>query len=215
MKEWDKFHKKRTEKMGEEKPHPEVTKLVKTLKGNNCKKILDHGCGIGRNLFYLRQEGFEVYGIDNSDYALASLKKKNLPPKYIIHGDISKIPFEDNFFDTLISTNVLAHGNLKQIERYISEIKRVVKPGGIILLVVPSIHFFEKVKTKETKEISSGTYIGLNIPDKEIPRHYFTKEEMQRFFNNDKILKNEYIDEYSCFMKKTVNHLIFICQIGE
>ncbi|MBW2974346.1 class I SAM-dependent methyltransferase [Candidatus Woesearchaeota archaeon] len=213
MESWDRFHREREEEIKEEHPAESVVRLVETLKENNCKKVLDHGCGTGRNLLYLQNQGFEVYGFDCSDFALDKLRQKGLDKKYIHKGDMSKLPFKDDFFDALISILAIQHGDLKQIKRYISEIKRVVKPNGIILITTPSIHYLKDVKTERTREISKETYINLDVTDGDQPHHFFSTEGMESFFKDDEILRNEYRDEQGFFMKKKINHLIFMCRL--
>ena len=214
MKQWDEFHKKREQAMGTEPPHSAVAELFKTLKDNNCKRVLDHGCGTGRNFFYLQKNGFEVYGVDSSGFALDSLRQQGASSDRIIKGDIAKLPFNDNFFDALISINVIAHGKINQIKSGINEVKRVVKPRGIILLVVPSVFFLEQQRTPKTKEVEKGTYINVDMPDHDMLHHFFTTEEMETFFKGCHILTNKYINEYSDYMKKEVNHIIFVCKNG-
>ena len=215
MKQWDRFHKKRAEDMGDEPPHKAVVEMVKILRENKCKKILDHGCGTGRNLQYLRREGFDVYGIDKSKFALDFLIEQGIRKDHMKSGDIIKLPYKNNFFDALISVNVIPHGNSRQVKRYIHEIKRVVRGGGVILFVVCSPKFLDLVKTHDTKKVDDGTYVNLNTPDGNLEHHFFTTEEMETFFKNDSILKNEYVDEYSIFMKQLVNHLHFVCIKGK
>ena len=62
-------------------------------------------------------------------------------------------------------------------------------------------------KTKKVK----GSYVNINTPDGNLPHHFFSTEEMEIFFRGCEIIYNEYVDEYSYFMKKKMNHLIFIC----
>ncbi|MBU0615726.1 MAG: class I SAM-dependent methyltransferase [Nanoarchaeota archaeon] len=211
MKGWDEFHVDRKELTGDEPPHPEVVKFAKRLAKR--AKVLDHGCGMGRNFFFMDKEGFNVYGIDCSDFSIEFMTKKGYGDK-VVKGDIRKMPFMDDEFDALVSTNVIAHGNQEDITRYIKEMRRVVKPGGMIFIVCPSIYFLEAVRTKDTKEVSPGTYVDIDTPDGNMPHYYFTTEIMETFFKGDIILRNEYVDEYSTFMKKQVNHLIFACQVG-
>jgi len=215
MKQWDEFHQKRQEEMGKEPPHNEVVKLVNTLKKNDCHKVLDHGCGTGRNLLYLKEKGFDVYGIDRSKFAIDQLIDQGVKRDHLTLGDIKKLPYKSNFFDALISVNVISHGNSKEVERYLDEVKRVVRPGGIIKLVLCSKQFLKKVSTKHTKKVDEGTYVNINTPDGNLEHHFFTKKEIKSFFKEQIILKNEYVDEYSPFMKRTMNHLIFICKNGD
>src|ERR1700742_1460330 len=77
------------------------------LKGtyDNCRKVLDAGCGGGRNLVYLLQNGFEVYGIDPDRASVEAVKalSKQLSPGNPLDNfkiaSIEALPFEDAYFD--------------------------------------------------------------------------------------------------------------------
>ncbi len=214
MRDWKEFHQ-RMEAVVAEKPHSAVVELVDTLRKNNCSRVLDHGCGTGRHVFYLRDKGFEVWGIDNSDYATQRLKERGADSQYVVEAHISQLPFVNHWFDALISINVLGHGNLEQVTQYMSEIKRVVRPRGLVLLSVPSIRFLEQNRTPETREISSGTYVGLPMPDGEFPHHFYTTDEMEGLFPRSEILTNKHIEEPDPLMDRMAHHIIFVCKLGE
>lgn len=127
-------------------------KLLCDLKPNH--KILDLGCGCGRiaTLFkyYLKEPG-EYFGLD----AVASLinnAKQILSGKifHFVHQNVFseyynpdpnatkpenvKIPFEDNFFDTVYLVSVFTHMLPKSIKNYLKEFSRTMKPGSKCLL---------------------------------------------------------------------------------
>src|ERR1700760_1620137 len=91
------------------------------LKGrfDNCLKILDAGCGGGRNLVYFLQNGFEVYGIDPNPNAVEAVKKiskklaPNLPKDNFKVATAENLPFADDSFDLVISSAVLHFANDK------------------------------------------------------------------------------------------------------
>jgi len=105
-------------------PHEEVirfvSKYIKKRTGiNEYKEIsplmrgLDLGCGIGRHVIYLDDMKLEAYGIDLSKTAVEKAKKwceylgkNHLKDRFEI-GDITKIPYEDNYFDFIVSHGVL------------------------------------------------------------------------------------------------------------
>jgi len=109
------------------------------LKGTygNCKKVLDAGCGSGRNLVYFLQNGFEVYGIDPNAEAVGAVKtlSKNLAPdnpqtnfKVAAAEDM---PFDDQYFDLVICSAVLHFAHSEQhFDRMLRSMWRVLKPGG-------------------------------------------------------------------------------------
>lgn len=101
-------------------------------------KILDVGCGDGVLPFLLSSKfkSSNIYGIDPSkeaiEFALTYAKSKNL---IFLNGSAYKIPFEDNFFDCVLSSDVIEH--LDDVEQYLNEIKRVVKNNGRVIISTP------------------------------------------------------------------------------
>lgn len=99
-------------------------------------KILDAGCGPGANLLMLKKYG-EVIGVDMSDTALKFAKKRG----NVIKGDITDLSFNDNTFDLVICMDVLYHTWVKDENKAIAEFKRVLKPGGILLIREPAFEW--------------------------------------------------------------------------
>jgi len=101
------------------------------------KKVLDAGCGDGVLSFMLAGMGAKVTGIDNSEDAInfAAYKNRNFKNVDFLVGSVYSIPFEDNHFDYIISTEVIEH--LKYPEKMLSEIKRVWNNKGKIIISTP------------------------------------------------------------------------------
>lgn len=94
---------------------------------------LDVGCGTGLILRHLPEDSI---GIDLNPRNLEKVKKY-APAATVIQGDIeSGLPFDDNSFRTVTCTEVLEH--LLYPEKTLSEIKRVLMPGGRFIGSVPS-----------------------------------------------------------------------------
>lgn len=137
------------------------------LKGTyaNCHKILDAGCGGGRNLYYFLQNGFEVYGIDPNPDAIEAVKElsKNLSPanplsNFKIHS-AEDMPFDDGHFDLVISSAVLhfAHSEA-HFDDMVRSMWRVLKPGGYFFARLASDIGIESL----VKNIGNGRYL---LPD--------------------------------------------------
>jgi SAM-dependent methyltransferase len=102
-------------------------------------RVLDAGCGAGRNIVYFLREEFEVFGVDQSveaiDYTcrVASVLAPDLPPDNFRVETIEEMSFADAIFDLVISSAVLhfAYDEL-QWRRMVKEMWRVLKPGGIL-----------------------------------------------------------------------------------
>lgn len=97
-------------------------------------KILEIGSGTGELISFIKHKypGVSAYGMD---YSSVSVKRaKNIISKFglevfFIEGDIEKMPFDDNSFDIVFGDQVLGH--VGDINIAVSEIKRVLKPGGL------------------------------------------------------------------------------------
>jgi len=90
-------------------------------------RIVDAGCGSGRNLVYLLQEGYEVFGVDQDPRAIAALPKGNFRVEAI--EDMS---FPDAFADVVISSAVLHFA--RHDDHFLGMLRgtwRVLKPGGL------------------------------------------------------------------------------------
>lgn len=121
----------------EKSMHPGGLKLTKKIieesKLNNGK-ILDLGCGKGESINYLKDIGFEVYGLDISE-KLIEENKRNIKDIDFIKFDLESnknLPYEDNFFDGVLIECVL---NLLENKEFIlKEIYRILKDDGLILI---------------------------------------------------------------------------------
>jgi len=109
----------------------ELGKFKALLRSN--ARILDAGCGFGRELLYFTKHGFDTYGIDASE-ELLKLARKRAPKANIQLVDLrSKLPFGNNFFDGIWARNSLHHLESKDLKNALSEIRRILKPNGIFL----------------------------------------------------------------------------------
>lgn len=114
--------------------------LDQILKGRFSKemKILDAGCGEGRNAVYFINQGYQLFGIDPNETAIQYCRylSKSLNPAYDSHrfqvGRLEDIPFHSAAFDVVICSAVLHFAeNVDNFEKMLSEIHRVLRPGGI------------------------------------------------------------------------------------
>jgi SAM-dependent methyltransferase len=111
------------------------------LKGrfDNCKTILDAGCGGGRNLVYFLQNGFDVYGIDPNPNAVAQVQalaaqlSPTLPAGNFQVSTVEEMGFDDDKFDLVISSAVLHFAQSEQhFDAMLKSMWRVLKPGGYL-----------------------------------------------------------------------------------
>lgn len=192
----------------------------KALCKEKNKLILDLGCGGGYKLF--TRYG-NVVGVD---LELAPLKNaKNL---YLMaaHADISALPFEDNTFDYVLSSDVIGHIPIENKDKLFSEVYRVLKKGGRTAHVIETesnnflFRFAHKYPDLYQKSFIEeiGGHFGLEMPTdvlKRFEKHRFkllkaekiwgviwpTEEYMNRF-------NNAYKDK-----SKLIKLLVFISKI--
>ena len=109
-------------------------------------RVLDMGCGAGRHAFALYRRGADVVALDLDEAELkdvagmfAAMREAGEAPAggtaQAVRGSAYALPFEDDAFDRVVAAEVLEH--LPQDERAMTELFRVLKPGGLIAVTVP------------------------------------------------------------------------------
>jgi len=99
-------------------------------------KVLDAGCGSGRDTATLSELGAEVIGIDLSS-GLIQVAKAKKPHLTFVHGSFLDIPFPDNSFDGVWSHASLVHlDTLDEVKTALQEFNRVLKSGGCLYVLV-------------------------------------------------------------------------------
>jgi SAM-dependent methyltransferase len=119
-------------------------------------KVLDAGCGGGRNLTYFFRTGFDVSGVDQSAAALAEIQSRaaalapNLPAENFRLEAVEKMSFNDATFDVVLSSAVLHFARDENHWReMVCEMWRVLKPGGIFFARLASTVGIEGIRLIE------------------------------------------------------------------
>ena len=102
----------------------------------NGQTLLDIGCGRGEFLRGFMSCGVKGYGVDRSRMA-----EKYCPEAELCSADLENdgLPFENGFFDVIYSKSVIEH--FYDPEKLVSEIYRVLKPGGLVITMCPDWEF--------------------------------------------------------------------------
>lgn len=111
------------------------------LRGNIAAgmRVVDAGCGYGRNLVHLLREGCEVFAIDMNPEGVEHVRRlaaslgRELPPENFAVGTIEKMPFPDACADVVLCSAVLHFARSEDHFRaMLSELWRVLRPGGLL-----------------------------------------------------------------------------------
>jgi SAM-dependent methyltransferase len=173
------------------------------------KRVMDFGCGSGANVKTLRKLGYHAYGCDIKFKKEVSVNTENMISEEIIKKIKLKpyvLPYEDNSFDFIYSNQVFEH--VQNYSETISELKRILKPDGVSLHILPSRynpiepHVFVPLSTivrnyhwlylwaligirkKEQKGLSPHDVAKENKEFLEKNTNYLSKEKLTKEFLN-------------------------------
>jgi SAM-dependent methyltransferase len=150
--------------------------------------IIDLGCGNGNNARYLSQRGKEVIACDYTQKAL-DLIKENKPEvaKTLCFDMRDDFPFDDNFTRLIVADLSLHYFTEVDTIRIVNEIKRILRPNGILLMRLNSVN-----------DINYGSRDGIELSKNyrrtewDGDKRYFDEADIDRFFKEfDFIYKNE------------------------
>jgi SAM-dependent methyltransferase len=96
-------------------------------------RVLDAGCGTGRNLAEFGRLG-TARGVDPSPQAIAFCRRRGLGD--VAEAGLEALPFADGAFDLILATDVLEHVQLDDVAA--SELRRVAAPGALLVVTVPA-----------------------------------------------------------------------------
>jgi SAM-dependent methyltransferase len=96
-------------------------------------RILDAGCGSGRNMVEFARHGI-VTGIELSETSVCLARKREVGD--VVEGSVLDMPFDADAFDVAASLDVIEH--LEDDLQALRELRRVVAPGGALLVTVPA-----------------------------------------------------------------------------
>ncbi len=110
-----------------------LERVIDSLRLPARARILDAGCGSGRNMVELARHG-TVTGVELSPTSVALARERSAGE--VSEGSILSMPFDSASFDLAVSLDVIEH--LKDDLSALRELRRVVAPGGALLVTVPA-----------------------------------------------------------------------------
>ena len=166
------------------------------------KIVLDAACGTGYGSDIIASVAKEVYGVDISQEAINYANSHftaNSNLKYI-RGDITKLPFEKGKFDVVVSFETIEHVDGKMQAKFLKEIKRVLKPEGVLIISTPNKEIYAEQEGNITtewhvKEFLEGEFKAfLNTEFENV--HYFQQYMGNASFLLDNVGMNATLIKY-------------------
>ena len=131
------------------------------------ERVLEVGFGTGLAFPNLHDTYKEIHGVDlTAD--IEAVKSVFMPmgiPLFLEKGDVLKMPYEDNFFDTVLLISILEHLKPMELEQAFAEIRRVLRPGGQMVYGTP---------VEKPFMVFMFRMLGHNIRDE----HFSTEKEI-------------------------------------
>ncbi len=193
LKSWDNIFAQQGKVFTE--PHEDLPNFVRSLLDARANTVLDLGCGTGRHVLYLAKRGFSVFGLDISPEGLKitqqCLREEGLDAELRLQNMTEKLPYHDGFFDAVLSTQVIHHGDIATIKGIVKEVSRVLKKGGVVFISVPST----RNQGETYKQLEPNTFIPLDGKEKGLPHHIFTPEELRDVFK-DFVIIDIHLDKW-------------------
>ena len=112
---------------------PMYRKVLEQLELSNDKLLLDAGCGSGLFSYMAIQAGAQVVGVDAAPGLLEVAKQRN-PQNNFLEEDLEALPFVEDTFHVVTGFNSLQYGG--DFEKALLEAKRVLKPGGKLVIAI-------------------------------------------------------------------------------
>lgn len=154
-------------------------------------RILDVGCGNGRHVVFLAKQDFDVYGLDISkeaiEVAMAWLSNEDLNA-HLESGSVTRLPFEDKFFDVVIACEVLDHVKFAEAKEAMQEIRRVSDEDAYLYVTLRSTGDSE---CGRGQEVAKNTFILQEGYEKGIIQHFFDLDEIEELLAGFRIFDIE------------------------
>lgn len=151
--------------------------------GGEGEKVLDIGCGSGMLLYQFRDSFEQLVGLEYSEHRLKQAKVNLADQKFVaVQGSAEHIPeIESDSIDRIISADTIEH--IPDVYMAASEMLRVLKPGGVLVINTPNIAFIKKRvllalgRFPSTSQPNEG--IGSDILFDGGHLHYFTYRSLK------------------------------------
>jgi ubiquinone/menaquinone biosynthesis C-methylase UbiE len=148
-------------------------------------RVLDAGCGRGEVLLACAQAGAHVAGIDYSPDAVAIANEtlSDIEGAEIVHGSLEQLPWPARSFDRALLGDVIEHLDPPQVQRALAELRRVLVPGGVLLVHTSPNRLFLDWTWPAARPVLRALGFGSNVENMD-----FWISESKRYHVNEQTL---------------------------
>lgn len=179
------------------KPTDDVYYLASKWSEQGYRRVLDIGAGLGRHSIFFAKQGFEVSAIDIAEYGVNQLKEWAQKEKLSIDArvaDMISLPYEDNYFDCIFAYHSMSHTDAEGLKKAISEIERVLKPGGELYTSLCSKASWEFTDYPFAKIDENTVLCKDEGPEYDVPHYYADREDIIGLLHNFDIERIRHVD---------------------
>ena len=165
---------------------------------DNCRRLLDGGCAFGYGTRFFKDKAVEAWGVDPNESFIGIAQKRYSDIHFHVCG-LEQTPFEAEYFDVIILTEVLEH--VANEKNALNEMCRILAPGGTFIVTTPHCGLFSfmdpdnyayHLRTKTSRlyrwlyRAKHGQFPSQNQIKpgyEQIHRHY-SRQDLTRLMNN-------------------------------
>jgi tellurite methyltransferase len=165
--------------------------------------VLDLGCGVGRHMVHLGERGFRMAGVDISPSGIRLAEKACADRQIAFEGHVSDMKallWADQTFDAVLSISTIHHHRRQVIIRTLAEVRRVLKPGGRLLIDLPCTNTDDyrlmrsRVAAGQIAEVEPNTFVDQrpdlhNMDDAFLPHHYCDEADLRDLLSSFEIIR--------------------------
>ena len=182
-------------------PDPAVAEWAETIPARGF--VLDLGCGVGRHVVYLAERGFRMAGVDISPSGIRLTQEACSVRQFAFEGqvsDMNALSWADETFDAVLSISTIHHHQRQEIVRTLGAVRRVLKPGGLLLADFPCTDAADyrlrrtQVSAGQIAEVEPNTFVDRR-PDLDdtndgfLPHHYCDEVDLRDLLTSFEIIR--------------------------